>query len=76
MSFFSRNIGFQSRMARGVLGTILLIVGILLADFSGWGCLALVVPGLFAIFEAMRGWCLARALASRAKSLGDAEHET
>jgi hypothetical protein len=67
MSFFSRNIGFHSRMARGVLGTILLIVGIIMADFHLWSCLALVALGLFAIFEAVRGWCLARALAMKAR---------
>ena len=67
MSFFSRNIGFQSRMARGVLGTILLIAGIILADFSLWSCLPLVVLGLIAIIEALRGWCFARALLLRAR---------
>jgi hypothetical protein len=59
--FFSRNIGFQGRMARGVLGAILLIAGIIMADFELWICLVLVSAGLFAIFEAVRGWCLARA---------------
>jgi hypothetical protein len=59
--FFSRNIGFQGRMARGVLGTLLLIVGIIMADFELWICLVLVAMGLFALFEAVRGWCLARA---------------
>jgi hypothetical protein len=67
MSFFSRNIGFHSRLARGVVGTILLIAGIIMADFELWICLGLVVLGLFAIFEAVRGWCLARACGIRAK---------
>jgi hypothetical protein len=59
--FFSRNIGFQGRMARGVVGAITLIVGIIMADYELWICLLLVGMGLFAIFEAVRGWCLARA---------------
>jgi hypothetical protein len=65
--FFSRNISFQGRMARGVLGTILLIAGILMADFTLWVCLPLVIVGLFVLFEAVRGWCLARACGIRTK---------
>jgi DUF2892 family protein len=65
--FFSRNIGFHGRLARGVLGTLLLIAGIIMADFELWICLTLVAAGLFAIFEAVRGWCLARACGIRTK---------
>jgi hydrogenase/urease accessory protein HupE len=65
--FFSRNISFQGRMVRGVLGTILLIAGIIMADYELWICLTLVVIGLFVVFEAVRGWCLARACGIRTK---------
>jgi hypothetical protein len=65
--FFSRNIGFPGRLARGVSGTILLIAGIIMADFQLWICLVLVGLGLFAIFEAVRGWCLTRACGIRTK---------
>jgi Protein of unknown function (DUF2892). len=65
--FFSRNINFHGRLARGVMGTILLIAGIIMADFKLWLCLVLVGIGLFAIFEAVRGWCLARACGIRTK---------
>ena len=65
--FFSRNIGFYGRLARGVIGKILLIAGIVMADFVLWICLVLVALGLFAIFEAVRGWCLARACGIRTK---------
>ena len=65
--FFRRNIGFHGRLARGVLGTISLIAGIIMADFKLWICLVLVGLGLFAIFEAVRGWCLARACGLRTK---------
>lgn len=65
--FFSRNISFQGRIARGVLGTVLLIAGIIMADFELWICLTLVAFGLFAIFEAVRGWCLARACGIKTK---------
>jgi membrane-bound ClpP family serine protease len=65
--FFSRNLSFQGRMVRGVLGTILLIAGIIMADYELWICLALVIIGLFVVFEAVRGWCLARACGIRTK---------
>jgi hypothetical protein len=65
--FFNRNISFQGRMVRGVLGAILLIAGIIMADFELWICLTLVGLGLFVIFEAVRGWCLARACGIKTK---------
>ncbi len=65
--FFSRNIGFHGRLARGVIGALSLIAGIIMADFELWICLVLVGIGLFAIFEAVRGWCLARACGLRTK---------
>jgi hypothetical protein len=65
--FFSRNIGYGGRLARGVTGTIVLMAGIIMADFELWLCLVLVGLGLFAIFEAVRGWCLARACGLRTK---------
>jgi hypothetical protein len=65
--FFDRNISFQGRMARGISGTILLISGIILADFTLWACLPLVAVGLFCIFEAVRGWCFLRACGVKTK---------
>ena len=59
--FFSPNIKRSGRIARGVIGTICLIAGIITVDFNLWAGLVLVAAGLFAIFEAMRGWCIARA---------------
>jgi hypothetical protein len=66
--FFDRNISFQGRMARGIIGTILLIAGIIIAgDTLWWVGLIPVAAGLFAIFEAVRGWCLLRACGVRTK---------
>ncbi len=65
--FFSRNLEFRGRLVRGVLGGVSLIAGIIVADFNLWVCLPLVVFGLFAIFEAVRGWCLVRACGIRTK---------
>ena len=48
-------------MARGVIGGLCLVAGIVIAgDYSLWG-LIFVAAGLFAIFESLRGWCLVRA---------------
>jgi hypothetical protein len=48
-------------MARGVIGALCLIAGIVLVDYRLWLGLIFVVAGLFAIFESLRGWCLIRA---------------
>jgi hypothetical protein len=53
-------------MARGVMGGLCLIAGIIVCDYSLWG-LVLVVPGLFAIFEALAKWCIMRACGIRTK---------
>lgn len=66
--FFNRNISFQGRIARGVLGSMLLIAGIIMADFELWICLTLVVLGLFVIFEAVRGWCVVKACRLKSKA--------
>lgn len=65
--FFSRNINVYGRMARGVIGALLLIAGIVMADFELWLCIVLVVLGLFSIVEAVSGWCLARACGLRTR---------
>jgi hypothetical protein len=66
-SFFRKNLDMSGRRARGVVGTIVLIAGIIAADWNLWVCLPLVGAGLFAIFEAVRGWCLLRACGIRTK---------
>jgi hypothetical protein len=59
--------GFQGRIARGITGSILLIIGIILADETLWASIPLVVIGLFCMFEAVRGWCFLRACGVRTK---------
>ena len=66
-TFFRPNIGRHGRIARGVIGALCLIAGIVLVDFILWLGLVFVVAGLFAIYEALRGWCLARACGIRTK---------
>ena len=65
--FFKPNLDRHGRMARGVIGALCLVAGIVVAgDFSLWGLL-LVVAGLFAIFEAISRWCVLRACGIRTK---------
>lgn len=65
--FFRPNIKKQGRIARGVIGTLCLIAGIVLVDFVLWLGLFFVAAGLFAIYEALRGWCVARACGIKTK---------
>ena len=65
--FFRPNISHRGRMARGVIGALCLIAGIIVAgDYTLWG-LILVVAGLFSIFESIRGWCFLRACGLKTK---------
>ena len=65
--FFKPNLNFRGRMARGVIGALCLIAGIVLVDYRLWLGLIFVVAGLFAIFESLRGWCLVRACGLKTK---------
>ncbi|MGA3284063.1 MAG: YgaP-like transmembrane domain [Verrucomicrobiota bacterium] len=66
--FFQPNISHRGRMARGVIGALCLIAGIIVAgDYLWWLGLVFVAAGLFAIFEAIRGWCLVRACGIKTK---------
>lgn len=65
--FWERNLDFRGRLVRGVIGALLLIAGIVVADFHLEACLVLVGVGLFAMFEALRGWCLVRACGVRTR---------
>ena len=65
--FFSPNINHRGRIARGVIGCLCLTAGIITVDFSLPVGLVLVVAGLFAMFEAVQGWCVARACGIKTK---------
>ncbi len=66
-NFFRPNLKRQGRIARGVIGTVCLIAGIILVDFVLWLGLIFVGAGLFAIYEALSGWCVARACGIKTK---------
>ena len=65
--FFKANLDRNGRMARGVMGALCLIAGIILVDFTLWLGLIFVVAGLFAIAESVSGWCVARACGIRTR---------
>jgi membrane protein implicated in regulation of membrane protease activity len=66
--FFRPNLDRHGRMARGVIGALCLIAGIIIAgDYNLWLGLIFVAAGLFAIFESIRGWCLVRACGIKTK---------
>jgi hypothetical protein len=65
--FFARNIDRRGRIVRAVFGVALIIAAILLSGRSGWVCSLLVAFGVFALYEAARGWCLMRACGIKTK---------
>jgi len=54
-------------MARGVIGALCLIAGIIVVDYVLWLGLVLVAAGLFAIVEAVTRWCVVRACGIKTK---------
>ena len=58
---FTPNIDRKGRIVRGVFGLALFAGAAVCFDVSPWLGALLAVSGLFALVEALRGWCLARA---------------
>lgn len=58
--FFAPNISRQGRLFRGVSGLLLLIAAAVIGS-PWWITAPLALAGVFALVEAARGWCLARA---------------
>jgi len=65
--FFKPNLDRHGRLARGVIGALCLIAGIIVVDYKFWLGIVFVAAGLFAIFESLRGWCLVRACGIKTK---------
>jgi hypothetical protein len=59
--FFAPNIGRGGRLVRGLLGLALVGAAALSFAESVWLAAGLAAAGVFGLFEAFRGWCLARA---------------
>jgi hypothetical protein len=66
-NFFSPNIGRGGRIVRAVWGSGLIAVGLVISQRHPWICLGLVACGVFALYEAARGWCLMRACGIKTK---------
>ncbi|HNQ88283.1 MAG TPA: DUF2892 domain-containing protein [Verrucomicrobiota bacterium] len=59
--FFARNLDGKGRVVRGLMGLALLVgAGFSFGQSALLGIL-LAAAGLFGLFEAVRGWCFARA---------------
>ena len=65
--FLASNLGPRGRIVRGIVAIILLAGALasvfLLPPLSP----VLLIPGLFILFEALRGWCVLRACGIKTK---------
>jgi hypothetical protein len=59
VKWFAQNIGRTGRIVRGLLGVALMITRLVTNRHWLWLCLPLIGLGVFGLFEAVRGWCLA-----------------
>jgi hypothetical protein len=62
-----RNIDNVGRAVRGGIAILLLAAGACLLPHSGWLAIVSFLLGVFAAFEAIRGWCAARACGIRTR---------
>ena len=62
--FFTPNIDRKGRVVRAFMALALIVGGIVVygqATWRQWTCGGLMLSGAFVLFEAVRGWCFARA---------------
>jgi len=65
--FFAPNIDGKGRLVRGLMGLVLLAGAAFSFGDSAWLAALLATAGVFGLFEALRGWCLARACGIKTK---------
>lgn len=65
--FLVPNIDRKGRLLRGLSGLALLAGAAFSWSVSLWLALPLAGAGVFGLFEALRGWCLARACGIKTK---------
>jgi len=65
--FFTPNIDRRGRAVRGLIGLALLVAAAVTFRESVWLSALLALGGGFSLFEASRGWCLARACGIKTK---------
>jgi hypothetical protein len=66
-NFFKPNIDSRGRRMRGGIAVLLFIAGGVLAFYIWWLGLIFIGIGIFTLFEALRGWCFARACGVKTK---------
>jgi hypothetical protein len=59
--FFAPNINGWGRLARAIWGLGLIVAGAFFSGGHGWVAFVLILFGVFALYEAIRGWCIMRA---------------
>jgi len=59
--FFAPNLDGKGRLVRGLAGVALLAGAAFSFSDAVWLSALLAAAGVFGLFEALRGWCLARA---------------
>jgi DUF2892 family protein len=64
---FTRSLGTSGRTVRRLIAAVLILAAMVAIRFSATLGLLLLVPGLFFLFEALRGWCALRACGIRTK---------
>jgi hypothetical protein len=65
--FFQPNIGSRGRLVRGGISGLLFIAGGVTFFYLWWLGLIFIGIGIFTLFEALRGWCFARACGVKTK---------
>ena len=65
--FFKPNIARAGRIARAVWGVVVAGLGVPALSWKPWVAVVLFAAGAFALFEALRGWCLVRACGIRTR---------
>jgi hypothetical protein len=65
--FFTPNISGWGRAVRAIWGLLCIGGGVALSSRTRIGFLVLVAAGVFALFEAVRGWCVMRACGVKTK---------
>jgi hypothetical protein len=65
--FFKSNIDSRGRLMRGGIAALLFIAGGVLAFYLPWLGLVFIGIGIFALIEALSGWCIARACGVKTK---------
>ena len=66
-NFFVRNIDRRGRIVRALWGFALIFPGLLNLGRHPWLGVALLAAGGFALYEAVRGWCVLRACGIKTK---------